>query len=302
MYYIVYPIFYILSLIPFWLMYLLSDLLYIIIYRVWGYRTQVVSHQLQNCFPEKSDAEIHLIVKQYYRNMCDQIVETIKLASISEKEIEKRFEIDYKTWFPYFIEQEKVAFWTAHFFNFEWLNLTFQYQVKNYNTLHTLQPMDYYGVYASLGNKVADRVFKKLRQKDGSHLVNTKEFLKIVSKGEKINAVGLIADQSPLHLKSSFWIDFFAQNTAFYSLPERLAKDRDMTVIFPQIVKKKRGYYTCEFTILTDNPNEYSKGKLTQKYVQQLEKEIRSQTPLWMWSHRRWKRSYDKKYVANRIT
>ncbi len=282
-------------------MYPISDVLYFIIYKIWGYRTRIVTHQLQSCFPEKSDEEINLIVKQYYRNMCDQIVETIKLATMSENEINKRFVIDYEKWMPYFLKQKHISFWTAHFFNFEWINLSFQYKMKNIAEDPSSEPFEYYAVYSSLGSSVADRVFRKLRYKPGSHLVSTREFLKALSRGAQMNAMGLIADQSPLHVKSAFWIDFFGINTPFYSLPEKIAKERNMTVVFPQIIKLKRGYYTCKFEIITEVPEDFDKGMLTKKYAQKLEEEIRQQTSLWMWSHRRWKRQYKDSYVANRI-
>ncbi len=301
MYYIVYPILYLLSFIPFRVMYLISDALYFFIYKIWGYRTQIVTHQLQMCFPEKSDHEIHSIVKQYYKNLCDQIVETIKIASMSEEQISRRFVLDYDQWLPYILERESVSVMTAHFFNFEWINLSFQYQMKQYNESHPDSPCEYYGVYASLGSKWADRVFRKLREKPGSHLVSTKEYLDALSDGSTINVVGLIADQCPLNVKRAFWLDFFGQNTPFYSLPEKIAKDRNQSVIFPQIIKVKRGFYKVDIKVLTENPQELERGELTKLYAQNIENEIRKQTSLWMWSHRRWKRKYQPSYVANRI-
>ncbi len=302
MFYIVYPIFYLLSLIPFWIMYLISDVLYFLIYKIWGYRTQVVTHQLQSCFPEKSDEEIHSIVKQYYRNMCDQIVETIKIASMSEKELNKRFEVDYEKWMPYFLEREHLSFWTAHFFNFEWVNLSFQFKMKWLHEQAGHKPFEYYGVYSSLGSKLSDRIFRKLREKPGSYLVSTKEFVQALKDHKPMNAMGLIADQSPLNVERSFWIDFFGINTPFFSLPEKVAQDRNLTVVYAQVTKLKRGYYRCEMSVLTEEPQELQRGQLTKMYAERLESEIKKQTPLWMWSHRRWKRKYQESYSANRIS
>ncbi len=302
MYYIVYIIFYLLSLIPLKLLYVMSDLLYIVIFKIWGYRTQVVTHQLQNCFPEKKDEEIYAIVKQYYKNMCDQIVETIKLASLSEKELNRRFYIDYDRWMPYFLENRNFQFWTAHFFNFEWLNHSFQLQLKAYTDEPDHEPFEYYAVYSSLGSKTSDRLFQRLRSVRGSHLVSIKAFLKLLPSHQQINAIGLVADQSPTNPRTAFWIDFFGINTAFYSLPERIAKERNMTVIFPQLIKVKRGYYQCKIKVLTETPQDFKRGQLTKLYAEQLEQEIREQTSLWMWSHRRWKRKYQAEYKNNRIT
>ena len=81
-----------LSRIPFPVLYLLSDFMYFIGYRLVGYRRKLVKKNLRNSFPEKSDEELNRIEKQFYKNLCDYVVETLKLLTLSETELRKRMQ------------------------------------------------------------------------------------------------------------------------------------------------------------------------------------------------------------------
>ena len=52
-----------------------SDFLYLLIYKVLGYRKKVVFENLKNAFPEKSATEIEKIANAYYHYLCDLLVE-----------------------------------------------------------------------------------------------------------------------------------------------------------------------------------------------------------------------------------
>ncbi len=90
MYYVVYGLLYLISLLPFFILYGLSDFAYFIIYRLIGYRKEIVLYNLSIAFPEKTFEERKKIAKQFYKNLVDTFIETIKLLSISEKEFNKR--------------------------------------------------------------------------------------------------------------------------------------------------------------------------------------------------------------------
>ena len=83
LYYLFYAGWYLFSLLPFWLLYLISDGLYYLLYHVVRYRRRVVRKNLVNSFPEKSEAEIVRIEKEFYAFFCDCAVETIKQFSMS---------------------------------------------------------------------------------------------------------------------------------------------------------------------------------------------------------------------------
>ena len=79
---------YIFSLIPFSVVYLLSDLLYLVLYRISGYRKAVVGANLKRAFPDKTEPELEKIERDYYHNLCDIIVEFLKIPSLSESQLQ----------------------------------------------------------------------------------------------------------------------------------------------------------------------------------------------------------------------
>ena len=89
MYYLVYGFLYLVSLLPFSILYLLSDFVYILMYYVFGYRKTVVMGNLAIAFPEKSLTEREVIASAFYKNFVDTFIETIKLLSMSDAEFDK---------------------------------------------------------------------------------------------------------------------------------------------------------------------------------------------------------------------
>ncbi len=301
MYYIIYPLVFLASLIPSWILYRLSDLMYLIMYYLWGYRKDVIQSQMLACFPDMGEDELKSNLKQYYRNMCDQIVETLKIGNMSEREFHRRYTVDLEKWLPIFYENDSQAFWVGHFFNFEWMNHAFQLEMKHHAKNDPDNPYVYAAVYSSLGSPTSDKIFKKLRSVKGSLLVSTKEFIGLLAKGQKINCMGLLMDQNPSNKKQAYWIDFFGIPTAFYNRPEDFARRLNQKIYFVKNKKTKQGHYEAQIELLAEDPSQYKEGELTKMYVQKLEENIREQLPLWMWSHKRWKHKYDEKFASRKI-
>ena len=69
---------YSISYLPMWVLYIISDILYLIAYKILGYRKKVVQNNLKNSFPDKTESELEKIKKKFYRHFFDIIVETIK--------------------------------------------------------------------------------------------------------------------------------------------------------------------------------------------------------------------------------
>ncbi len=86
-----YPVLIGFSILPHFVLYGLSDLLYVILYRVFGYRTKVVRKNLNLCFPDKSEKELQDIERSFYKHLCDLFVEMIKALTVSKKQVMKRF-------------------------------------------------------------------------------------------------------------------------------------------------------------------------------------------------------------------
>src|ERR1700709_2604047 len=100
MYYIVYVFFYLISLLPMRLLYIISDFIYIIIYHLLGYRKDVVLDNLEKAFPSKTNDERIKIAKQFYHNLLDSFIETIKLLSASNKFLGKRVTANWEALEP----------------------------------------------------------------------------------------------------------------------------------------------------------------------------------------------------------
>ena len=81
---------YLLSWLPLCILYRLSDGCYLLVYHIVGYRKKLVRKHLAQCFPEKDEQERRCIERGFYHWFCDYVVETIKLLTMSKKEIMRR--------------------------------------------------------------------------------------------------------------------------------------------------------------------------------------------------------------------
>lgn len=269
-------------LIPFRLLYVLSDLLRFVLYHVVKYRRKVVEENLQNSFPDLSAAEQKKIAKLTYKNLADIIIEGVKAFSISNKQVLARYKIINPEFLSPFIDSGKsVLLLAAHYGNWEWGGLSIPLQSK-YDKIVVL--------YKPLSNKFADRMVKKNRSRTGifmgSMYKTAKLFQTYVSQA---TAFFLIADQSPSNSRKAIWVNFFGRETAFLHGPEYYSLLYNLPVIFAEIQRVKRGYYEIKYALLTDNPTSLPQGEVTALYARKLEEIIRKKPENWLWSHRRWK-------------
>ena len=287
MYYIVFGILYIISLLPLPVLYLLSHCCYFITYYVAGYRKEVVFKNLGIAFPEKTMAERKIIAKKFYLHFWDNWIEALKLLSISEKNIRARVTANLDVMETVYKSGRSCHVLLGHQFNWEWGN-----------ALVTLQaPYTLLAAYSPLSNKIFNRLFIYLRKRFGTVLLPFNDMRRaMLPFRHKQFALALMADQSPPHPEKSYWLNFFNTPTAFLKGPERGARLGNMPVIFVSLSKKRRGYYHIEMSLLTDNAGQMTEGELTQKYVQQLEANIRRNPALYLWSHNRWKHEWTSSY------
>ena len=270
---------------PFRLLYILSDILAFFLERVIKYRKKVIYANLKMCFPEKTDKEIATIASKFYLNLSDIILESIKGFSMNEKQLLKRYVFSDKVYLKkYFEEKRQVICTGGHYSNWEWGVLTMGLQYPN---MH-------FGAYKPLSNKFIDAYIVRKRTRPNMTLVTMEETVRVMKnqKGTPSLFV-LIADQSPSSHKKAVWIDFFDTKTACVPGVEISAKLFDMGVVYMVSKRIKRGYYRVDLTPVTDNPGATEKGFITQQYMKHLEDDIRERPEWWLWSHRRWKHRYE---------
>ncbi len=279
-YFILIPI----SLLPYPLLYLLSDLTCFFVYRVFRYRREVVRENLTNAFPEKELKEIIKIEKKFYSHFCDLIVESIKNFTITNKQATRRMHAINPEMCEKYLEQNRsIIFCGGHFNNWELWAVAFPITNK-YRMA---------GIYKKINDKFLNRVMIKTRGKFGLTLVETKEVSNDFFTRNRPIATVFAFDQSPHKANKAYWVDFLGRRTASYFGPEKYAKTHDMPVIFGHIRKVKRGYYETWYEPLFEEPTEEEYGAITEKLNQVLEQDILEAPEYWLWTHKRWKHTKD---------
>ena len=287
MYYLIYGLLYAISLLPMFVLYGISNVIYVLLFYVFKYRKPLVKANLKIVFPNKSEAERLIIAKQFYKNFIDSFVETIKLFSTGKNFINSRCEADYSL-FEYLYKQGKpFQIHACHQFNWEIINYHF--------SIHA--PQTILGVYMPLSNKSFERIFLKIRQRYNTTMLPATEMKnKFTTWRTKPHALVLVADQNPGHPKTSYWFNFFGKPTPFIIGPERYARDKNCPVLFAKSIKLSRGKYKVLFELVTENAAELAPTQLTQKFVQFITNTITEQPENWLWSHRRFKWNWQLEY------
>lgn len=283
-YILVYPFLWLVSLLPFKLLYAFSDVLYFWIYIVFGYRKKVVQENLRLVFPDKPDAEINSITTKFYHHFCDMIVEAIKSLTISEKEMKAHFKF---TNVELLNDIEKMNRSTilmcAHYGSWEWIFILNRYIDKNTTG---------YAVYKRLGNPYFDRLVKRIRAKYNSHLITTKEAIMTLIRAKvegNLTISGFVSDQTAKPHTALHWGKFMGYTVPMHTGAEMLAKRLDMAVVFFRVKRLKRGYYETTFETITLKPNTFENYEITDLFFRLVEKQIAEAPEYYLWTHKRWK-------------
>ena len=283
MYYFLYAILFPISLLPFSILYGLSDFLYFLLYKVFAYRMAIVTENLRISFPEKTEEERKAIAKKYYKNLCDSIIETIKMISISKEELNKRMICNWEMFDSMTNENRNGQAYMSHQFNWELATLICNWYA----------PRRFTGLYMPLSNKAFDRLFYTIRSRAGMKLIRVQDMQKEMATVQQDKTLwGFIADQNPSDPKRVSWNNFLNRKTAFFKGPEFVARRYNNLVYFGEIIKLRRGYYEIKMKLAFAQPRETKEGEITEAYVRFLEDSIKRQPDNWVWSHRRWKHKF----------
>lgn len=280
MYYLLLIVLYPIAALPLQVLYVLSDVICFFLYRVFGYRKDVVIDNLRHAFPNKSDNEIHSICNKFYQSFCDQWVEMLKLLTISERELNKRFKGNWDLLETLRTEGKNAYVFLGHTFNWEWANVASQFNIR--------QQMA--GVYLPIENGAFDRFVLKLRKRANGIMISMKSRKDAFAELNKVQHVlGLIADQNPSNLNNVLWVDFMHREAPFFIGSAHMARKGKAAVVLSRIKKIKRGYYKLEMQCLCDNAETIEADAITRAYVKHLEEQVTQQPENYMWTHRRWK-------------
>ncbi|RYE25032.1 MAG: lipid A biosynthesis acyltransferase [Sphingobacteriales bacterium] len=281
LYYLLLILAYPLALLPLRVLYFLSDIIYVLLYYVTGYRKSVVLDNLQQAFPDKQGEELKAIARKFYRNFCDQWLETLKLLTISRSGLNKRMTANWEVFEQLNAAGKDTYALVGHNFNWEWLNVAWQYNVAQ----------QYACFYMPVDNEGFDRIMQRIRTRSGGWLISMK-----AKKGmQRLQGVrfilGLAADQNPSDIKHAAWLPFMHREAPFFKGPEKLARRAGAAVVFTGTRKIKRGHYQLHFELVTEDASTMPEGEITRRYVQFMEQQLEAQPENWLWSHRRWKYS-----------
>jgi Kdo2-lipid IVA lauroyltransferase/acyltransferase len=281
-YYTALPFIYLISLLPFPVLYLFSDAICFLLFRVLGYRKKVVFTNLRNSFPGKSEKEIRELGRQFYHYLVDLMLETFKTLTVSSKKTLERCTLDEraKEMFEHYgKEKRSIIIVMGHYGNWEWAGSSFSL-IFDY-------PL--YVIYHPLRNKYFNDLIYKMRTRFGTRLIAMRDTYKeMAGRKSEMNATAFIADQTPPP-ENAYWTMFLHQDTPVFWGTEKIAQKLNYPVVYVTVKRLKRGYYRVFAEELFSNPRDTATGEISEAHTRKLERDIMEQPEIWLWSHRRWK-------------
>lgn len=267
--------------------------IYAIICYVVRYRRRVMMDNLRRSFPDRSEQELKQICRGAYRNLIEQIINTISQAGISDEELSRRMTFSNDGPTREAVAGRSVVFLTAHYGPWE----------AGSTTSLAFPDQTFVAVYHHLHNVVGDELMKRLRQHTNVELVEMKRTMRhfIDNRNRRPMAMGLIADQNPTLRPNMNWQPFLHQWTAFFDGGEVLARKYNLPVYYFSPRRIKAGYYEGSFTLIHDGESPCEAGYITKRYAQLLEADIKAHPEMWLWSHRRWKHTPPAELQAQKI-
>ncbi|WP_333809502.1 lysophospholipid acyltransferase family protein [Flavobacterium sp.] len=286
-YIIIYPILWLISILPFPIFYLFSDFVCFLTYNIIGYRKKVVRANIKLALPHLSEKERLIIEKKFYSHMCDMFLEMIKTITITQKEIERRFSFsNMEVYYEMEKKNKSIALMCAHYASYEWVvSMNYYTNFKGF------------GIYKKLANPYFDKLVKRIRSKFKAELITTKQTIPTITENHKNHILGLYgfaSDQSPKANAAYHWAPFMGHIVPVHTGAEMLAKRFDMNVIFLKVKKVKRGYYQASFEVLSEDVKSVPNYEITDKFLKLVEEQIYEAPEFYLWTHKRWKHIKEK--------
>ncbi len=278
---IVYPLLWMISVLPHRLFYAFSDFVCFFTYRLIGYRKKVVRGNLELVFPNKPQQEINRIEKEFYTHMCDMFLEMIKSISLSKDAVRRKYQVANIDVLREIEKEKSILIVCSHYANWEW-NVSMNNYVQSKG----------YAVYQKISNSYFDDLVKKIRAKWNTVLITQQETVKTVIRNHQNNTraiYGMVSDQSPQVHRSQYWKEFMGVKVPVFNGAETLARKLDIAVVFLKVSKIKRGHYKAEFIPITRNGKSTEKNEITNRFLELTEQQINERPEHYLWTHRRWK-------------
>ena len=281
-YILIYPVLWLISILPFRLLYALSDIVYFLVYRIFKYRKKVVKANLRLVFPEKSNTEIEIICSKFYSHLCDMFLEMVKSLSISKAEMEKRFVVkNIESLYQLEKDNQSSILMYGHYASYEW-SMRIQLLIK----------VPGMAIYKKLANKHFDTLVRRIRTKYNTELVDTRSAIQRIDEiitNKKHKIIAFLSDQSPKLKDKNHWLEFMGIPIPCFLGAEKTAKRYNLPVGFLKVSKIKRGFYEAEIIIITENPEKEDDYFITKTFNRLLEEQIRKKPEYYLWTHKRWK-------------
>ena len=281
------PLIYFIAILPFRLLYVFSDVLSFVLYRIIGYRKKVVRDNLIRTGFGENETQRLAIEKAVYKHFCDLYLETFKSLVLSKRQIQRRFIVKNSSLLQnYALQGKSVIMMCGHYASYEWL------LSMGYYSDHTA-----YGIYAPLANRYFDRLVIRARKRYGAYLIPRRETVTTIKKHTENNHLGLYgfaSDQSPQVRKKTYFRTFFGTEVPVFTGAERIAKEHDIPVLMAKVRRVKRGFYQTEITVLANEPKKTAENHITDKFTEELESLIKEDPRYYLWTHNRFKRMRTK--------
>lgn len=290
----VYGTWYALSLLPMWVHYLFSDILFVLVAYVLRYRHRVIWKNLSQSYPDKSERELKTLQRQFYRHMCDLVAETIKYTTISDKNIMRRMTFKGSEQVAEILNSgQSVALLLGHYGNWEWVSSLVLWLRPLVNDKVAMGQ-----IYHPLENKVFDRVVLKTRGRMGSDSVAKNDTLRWLlgnKRDGRPTILGYINDQVPKWENIHHWLTFLNhENTPVFTGIERIVHSQNQAAVYIDVKHVGRGRYECVFHVITRDPSRMGEFELTDEFFRRFEQTVNRAPQYWLWSHNRWKRTREE--------
>ena len=284
------------SLIPLCLMYLISDILVLLCFLIppLRYRKKIVRKNLKASFPDKSKKELLKLEFNFYRYFFDMAFESTKACSMRARWMKRHIKfVNIDKLYEQFQTGRSIMAYMGHTGNWEWVSalptqLNAKYQVCQ--------------IYHVLENSAMNNVMLKIRGAYGAESIpmerTLRQLLEYKNRGQQF-IVGMIADQVPLMRNIHYWTQFMNQKTPVFTGAERIAKKLDLAVFYAEVIRIKRGRYECVLHLMYESTKDEPEHSVTERYNRMLENTINNNPAIWLWSHNRWKRTWEgyQKYL-----